>query len=79
MLTMITSYGVKKNIYSGIVQREVLMDDLFIPEWRDRIWDQAVDKMISKEVSVKLSLPERRSIEHILKILLKSALLFCYS
>ena len=31
MLTMITSYGVKKNIYSGIVQREILMDDLFLP------------------------------------------------
>ena len=31
MLTLITSYGVKKNIYSGIVQREILMDDLFLP------------------------------------------------
>ena len=31
MLTMITSYGVKKNKYSGFVQREILMDDLFLP------------------------------------------------
>ena len=29
MLTMITTYGVKKNMYSGAVQREVLMEDLF--------------------------------------------------
>lgn len=31
MLTMITAYGVKKNKYSGSVQKEVLMDDLFQP------------------------------------------------
>lgn len=30
MLTMITTYGVKKNMYSGIVQREIVMDDLFL-------------------------------------------------
>ena len=28
-LTMITTYGVKKNSYSGIVQSEVVMDDLY--------------------------------------------------
>ena len=28
-LTMITTYGVKKNLYSGIVQSEVTVDDLF--------------------------------------------------
>ena len=28
-LTFITTYGVKKNKYSGIVQNEVTMDDLF--------------------------------------------------
>jgi len=27
--TMITTYGVKRNEYSGIVQSEVTMDDLF--------------------------------------------------
>lgn len=27
--TFITTYGVKKNKYSGIVQNEVVMDDLF--------------------------------------------------
>lgn len=31
MLTLITTYGVKANAYSGIVQSEVLMDDLFEP------------------------------------------------
>ena len=29
VLTMVTTYGVKRNMYSGTVQREVLMDDLF--------------------------------------------------
>ena len=29
MLTLITTYGVKANAHSGIVQSEVLMDDLF--------------------------------------------------
>ncbi|MCR5598299.1 MAG: AAA family ATPase [Lachnospiraceae bacterium] len=29
MLTMITTYGVSRNTYSGTVQREVVMDDLF--------------------------------------------------
>ena len=29
-LTMITTYGVKKGKYSGIVQKEILLDDLFI-------------------------------------------------
>lgn len=28
--TFVTTYGVKKNIYSGIVQSEVLLDDLFV-------------------------------------------------
>lgn len=31
-LTMITTYGVKKNMYSGIVQNEVILDDLFTPK-----------------------------------------------
>ncbi len=31
-LTMITTYGVKKNIYSGIFQNEVVLDDLFHEE-----------------------------------------------
>lgn len=30
-LTMITTYGVKQNMYSGIVQSQVTMDDLFAP------------------------------------------------
>ncbi len=30
-LTMITSFGVGKNMYSGIVQNEVVLDDLFAP------------------------------------------------
>lgn len=30
-LTMITSFGVRKNMYSGIVQNEVVLDDLFAP------------------------------------------------
>mgnify|MGYP003474061861 CR=1 FL=1 len=29
LLTLITTYGVKSNAYSGIVQAEILMDDLF--------------------------------------------------
>ena len=29
MLTMITTYGIKKNMYSGTIRREVVMDDLF--------------------------------------------------
>jgi len=29
LLTLITTYGVKSNAYSGIVQSEILMDDLF--------------------------------------------------
>lgn len=28
-LTMITTYGLKHNLYSGIIQSEVTMDDLF--------------------------------------------------
>ncbi len=31
-LAMITTYGVKKNMYSGIVNRQVMMDDLFFEE-----------------------------------------------
>ena len=31
LLTMITSYGVRKNMYSGIVQSQVALDDLFRP------------------------------------------------
>ena len=30
-LTMITTYGVKRNIYSGLVQSQVTLDDLFHP------------------------------------------------
>ena len=30
-LTMITTYGVKRNAHSGIVQSEVTIDDLFAP------------------------------------------------
>lgn len=30
-LTMVTTYGVKRNMYSGLVQSEVCMDDLFAP------------------------------------------------
>ena len=29
MLTLITTYGVKPNLHSEIVQSEVVMDDLF--------------------------------------------------
>ena len=29
LLTLVTSYGVKPNCYSGMVQAEVWMDDLF--------------------------------------------------
>lgn len=29
LLTMITTYGVKQNMYSGIVQSEIVLDDLF--------------------------------------------------
>ena len=29
-LTMITTYGVKRNMYSNRVQSEVLLDDLFV-------------------------------------------------
>ena len=29
LLTMITTYGVKPNTHSGIVQRELRLDDLF--------------------------------------------------
>ena len=29
MLTLITTYGIKKNMYSGSVQREIIMEDLF--------------------------------------------------
>ncbi|MCF0173066.1 MAG: hypothetical protein HUJ91_04975 [Bacteroidales bacterium] len=28
-LTFITTFGVRKNMYSGIVQKEVTLDDLF--------------------------------------------------
>ena len=28
-LTFVTSYGVKKGMYAGIVQNEVVLDDLF--------------------------------------------------
>ena len=28
--TFVTTYGVKKNMYSGTVQSEVLLDDLFV-------------------------------------------------
>ena len=30
-LTMVTTYGVKRNAHSGIVQSEVCLDDLFVP------------------------------------------------
>ncbi len=30
LLTAITTFGVKKNMYSGIIQNEVVLDDLFI-------------------------------------------------
>ena len=29
MLTLITTYGVRKNMYSGSVQHEIVMEDLF--------------------------------------------------
>ena len=29
-LTFITTFGVKRNMYSGIVQSEVTLDDLFV-------------------------------------------------
>ncbi|MBO4314506.1 MAG: ATP-binding protein, partial [Prevotella sp.] len=29
-ITMITTFGIKPNVYSGMVQSEVTMDDLFI-------------------------------------------------
>jgi hypothetical protein len=28
--TFVTTYGVKKNMYAGIVQSEVVLDDLFV-------------------------------------------------
>ena len=31
LTTFVTTYGVKTNLHSGIVQREVLMDDLYVP------------------------------------------------
>ena len=31
LLTMVTTYGVRQNMYSGIVQSQVLLDDLFKP------------------------------------------------
>ncbi|MBQ7183309.1 MAG: AAA family ATPase [Clostridia bacterium] len=31
LLTMVTTYGVRQNMYSGIVQSQVLLDDLFLP------------------------------------------------
>ena len=30
MLTMITLYGIKQNMYSSIVQNEVVAEDLFV-------------------------------------------------
>jgi len=30
-LLMLTTFGVKQNLYSGIVQNEVTLDDLFMP------------------------------------------------
>lgn len=30
LLTLITSYGLKKGIHTGMVQNEVLLDDLFV-------------------------------------------------
>ena len=32
MLTLITTYGLKHNSHSGIVQKQVVLDDLFVPE-----------------------------------------------
>lgn len=29
-LTMVTTYGVRKNTHYGIVQNEILLDDLFV-------------------------------------------------
>ena len=29
MLTFVTTYGLKENMYSGCVQSQVLLDDLF--------------------------------------------------
>lgn len=29
LLTFVTTYGVKQNVYSGYVQKEVLLEDLF--------------------------------------------------
>ncbi len=29
ILTLVTTYGVKPNTYSGIVQKELVIDDLF--------------------------------------------------
>ena len=29
-LTMITTYGVKKNKYSGIINNSIILDDLFV-------------------------------------------------
>ena len=29
-LTMVTTYGIKSNAYSGMIQSEVTLDDLFI-------------------------------------------------
>ena len=31
-LTFVTTYGVKKNMYSSRVNRQLVLDDLFIPE-----------------------------------------------
>ena len=31
LISMITTYGVKKNMYSGIVRSQVFLDDLFEP------------------------------------------------
>ncbi len=30
VLTMITTFGVKRNLYSGNVKQEVVLDDLFV-------------------------------------------------
>ena len=35
-LTMVTTYGIKSNAYSGMIQSEVTLDDLFI-EFENRI------------------------------------------
>lgn len=32
-LTMVTTYGTKESMYSGLIQSEVTMDDLFVRIW----------------------------------------------